>query len=195
MDPAPSQHDRACRAIHRILAEINERRDRGDFAGMARLFSRASFRTVYPGVEGGDVGHGTQRGEAEITAGFEAMVRTYGGDPRTAYLTTNTQIEVSPDATTATARSVYLVLQQVPAELDPFGAGFGLQPVSAGRYADRFELVGGEWWIVERVIVADFTGDRSRHMRLDPVDYGRAFVAGTTQPEAEAAEPPGRGGG
>lgn len=42
---------------------------------------------------------------------------------------------------------------------------FPLQPVFAGRYQDRFELVGDEWRWLERRVIADLYGDTSHHTR------------------------------
>lgn len=160
-------------AIERLLTLICERRDEGDFEGMAALFAHATFHTEYPGAPDG---HGTQQGAAEVLDAFRTMVVTYeNGRPRTQYLTTNTSIDIDEHAGTATAHSYFLVMQAVPAAVDPRGVGFPLQPVSSGRYHDRFERVDGEWRIVDRRIFADQTGDRSRHMRVDPLDYGREF--------------------
>lgn len=174
--PMPFDERQAITAIEHILYEICERRDAGDFEGMAELFAHATFRTIYPGVEGGDKGHGTQQGSAEVIDAFRGMVITYGGDPRTKYSTTNLRIEFDGDGLAATATSSYMVHQQVPADLDSGQGGYPLQTVSAGRYRDRFACVDGEWRLVERTITADLTGDRSRHMYRDPIDYGREFL-------------------
>lgn len=167
---------RAITAIEHILYEICERRDAGDFEGMADLFAHSTFRTIYPAFEGGEQGHGTQQGSAEVIDAFRGMVITYGNDPRTRYSTTNLRIEFDRDGLGATATSNYMVHQQVPPELDGGRGGYPLQTVSAGRYCDRFACVDGEWRLVERVITADLTGDRSRHMCREPIDYGKDFT-------------------
>jgi hypothetical protein len=99
------------------------------------------------------------------------------GGARTHYHTTNSIYDIDVEAGRAEVRSYYVVTQAVPAHLDRVGGGvgFGLQIVSAGHYVDRFECVAGEWQIVARKIFADLTGDRSRHMTMDPVEYGRQF--------------------
>jgi hypothetical protein len=167
--------DRARVAIEHILFTIAERRDAGDFEGMAVLFARSSFDTDYPDAPSG---HGVQQGAAEIAEGFRAMCHVYDeGGARTHYHTTNSIYDIDVDSGRAEVRSYYVVTQAVPPHLDHVGGGvgFGLQIVSSGHYVDHFECVAGEWQIVARKIFADLTGDRSRHMTMDPVEYGRQF--------------------
>ena len=87
--------DRARVAIDHILFTIAERRDAGDFEGMAELFARSSFETDYPDAPSG---HGVQQGSAEIAAGFRAMCHVYEeGGPRTHYHTTNSIYDIDVD--------------------------------------------------------------------------------------------------
>jgi len=166
--------DRARAAIDHILFTIAERRDAGDFEGMAALFARSSFDTDYPDAPSG---HGVQQGAAEIAEGFRTMCHVYEeGGARTQYHTTNSIYDIDVDGDCADVRSYYFVTQAVPAHLDHVGGvGFGLQIVASGHYVDRFECLDGQWQIVARKIFADLTGDRSRHMTMDPVEYGRQF--------------------
>lgn len=162
-------------AIDRILFTIAERRDAGDFEGMAALFARSSFDTDYPDAPSG---HGVQQGAAEVAEGFRAMCHVYDeGGARTHYHTTNSIYDIDVHAGRAVVRSYYFVTQAVPPHLDRVGGdiGFGLQVVASGHYADRFEYIDGDWHVVARKIFADLTGDRSRHMKVDPVEYGRRF--------------------
>src|SRR5205814_1209126 len=62
-----SESERVRVAIDHILYTIAERRDAGDFEGMAALFACSSFDTDYPDAPSG---HGVQQGAAEIAAGF-----------------------------------------------------------------------------------------------------------------------------
>ena len=55
-------------AIDHILYAVAERRDAGDFEGMAALFAHSSFDTDYPGAPSG---HGVQHGAAEIAENFD----------------------------------------------------------------------------------------------------------------------------
>lgn len=161
-------------AIDRILFEIAERRDAGDFEGMAVLFARSSFDTDYPGAPSG---HGVQHGADEVAANFRAMCHVFDeGGPRTQYHTTNSIYDIDDEAGRAEVHSYYFVTQAVPPHLDHVGGtGFALQVVSSGRYVDQFERIDGEWHVVARKIFADLTGDRSRHMKIDPIEYGRQF--------------------
>jgi hypothetical protein len=166
--------ERTRETIDHILYTIAERRDVGDFEGMAQLFARSSFDTDYPDAPSG---HGVQQGAAEIAENFRAMCHVYDeGGPRTHYHTTNSIYDINVDAGRAEVRSYYFVTQAVPAHLDHVGGvGFGLQVVASGHYRDHFERIDGEWNVVARKIFADLTGDRSRHMKIDPVEYGRQF--------------------
>ena len=166
---------RARAAIDHILYTIAERRDTGDFEGMAALFARSSFDTDYPNAPSG---HGVQQGAAEVAAGFRAMCHVYDeGGARTHYHTTNSIYDIDVQSGRAEVRSYYFVTQAVPPHLDHVGGGggFGLQIVASGHYLDHFERIGGEWQVVARKIFADLTGDRSRHMKIDPIEYGRQF--------------------
>jgi len=141
-------------AIERIVYGYADRVDAGDFAGVAALFARARYKgggPDDPGVEGA----------APVQKIFETMVRRYDdGTPRTKHVTTNLVIDVDDAAGTASTRSYYTVFQQV--------ADTPLQPIVAGRYHDRFAILDGEWWLVERVIFCDLVGDISRHLTIDP---------------------------
>ena len=76
-------------------------------------------------------------GTAPVLEILETMVRRYDdGTPRTKHVTTNLVIDADDDGTSATARSYYTVLQQLD--------DFPLQPIIAGRYHDRFEVLDGD---------------------------------------------------
>jgi 3-phenylpropionate/cinnamic acid dioxygenase small subunit len=88
-------------------------------------------------------------------------VRRYDdGTPRTKHVTTNLVIDTDESEGTATARSYYIVFQQLE--------GFPLQPIIAGRYHDAFARTDGEWRLIERVIFCDLVGDLSLHLTTDP---------------------------
>ena len=99
------------------------------------------------------------------------------GGARTHYHTTNSIYDIDADAGRAEVRSYYFVTQAVPAAPRSCrrSGGFALQIVASGHYVDHFECIDGEWQVVARKIFADLTGDRSRHMKMDPVEYGRQF--------------------
>ena len=57
----------------------------------------------------------------------------------------------------ARSRSYYTALQARPE--------VPLQPIIAGRWHDRLEKDGDQWWLVERVIYADLFGDLTHHIK------------------------------
>jgi len=141
-------------AVEHIVYGYAERIDLGDFAGVAELFSHATYKGGGPDDPG-------VFGAAAVLEILEAMVRRYDdGTPRTKHVTTNLVIDAADDAATATGRSYYTVLQQLD--------DLPLQPIIAGRYDDRFELLDGTWRLTERVIFCDLIGDLSRHLTTDP---------------------------
>jgi ketosteroid isomerase-like protein len=141
----------SARVIENLIAEYAELVDRGDFAGLGRLLTDATF-----GGEGDAAVHGHEA----IERTFRAMVRIYDdGTPRTKHVTTNVHVEVDEDNGTATARSYVTVFQALP-ELP-------LQPIVAGRYRDRFARQAGSWRFVERRFTTDLVGDVSRHLLVD----------------------------
>jgi 3-phenylpropionate/cinnamic acid dioxygenase small subunit len=138
-------------AIERIVYGYAERVDAGDFAGVAELFERATYKGGGPDDPG-------VVGSAPVLEILEQMVRRYDdGTPRTKHVTTNLVVEVDGD--TARARSYYTVFQQLE--------DFPLQPIIAGRYHDTFAW-SAEWYLMERVIFCDLIGDLSRHLTTDP---------------------------
>jgi 3-phenylpropionate/cinnamic acid dioxygenase small subunit len=138
-------------AISTLVFTYAERIDAGDFRGLAELFADAELTS-----EGDPV---RRRGTAEILALYEHFTRRYedDGTPKTKHVTTNLIIDVDEAAGAAGCRSYFTVLQAVPGALP-------LQPIVAGRYRDRFELVDGAWRFAARHILIDLMGDRSHHM-------------------------------
>jgi hypothetical protein len=168
--------------IKNLIFGVSMHRDRGDFATMAKLFEHATFQTHYPaGYPGVGLsreqfatrapgGHGVQQGTEQVAEIFKAL--TCVGDdglPNTHYTVSNLMLEIDDDAATADAWSYYTVFQSWP--------DFPLQAIAAGRYHDVFERVDGTWRFRSRDIFADHSGDLSRHMTLDPIEYGRRFTA------------------
>lgn len=141
-------------AVEHIVYGYAERIDLGDFAGVAELFAHATYKGGGPDDPG-------VVGTAPVLEILESMVRRYDdGTPRTKHVTTNLVIDADDDGQSATARSYYTVLQQLD--------DFPLQPIIAGRYHDRFEVLDGTWRLTERVIFCDLVGDLSRHLTSDP---------------------------
>jgi hypothetical protein len=90
-----------------------------------------------------------------VAAFYRSTVRLHDGSPRTKHLVANLVIDG------ATARSSYLVLQQV-------GDG-PLQTIITGRYEDRFVPApdGPGWRFEQRRFFVDLVGDLSQHL-ADP---------------------------
>ena len=143
-------------AISQLVFAYAERIDLGDFEGVAELLRHAEVTT---------------EGSPEVRAGYNAVLEMYrrstrryeDGTPRTKHLTTNLVVEVDGDGRGASARSYFTVLQAVPGAL-------ALQPVVAGRYRDRFEMVEGAWRFCARHIQVDLVGDLSRHLLFELPD-------------------------
>jgi 3-phenylpropionate/cinnamic acid dioxygenase small subunit len=136
-------------AIAALVYGYAERIDAGDLAGVAALFEQAVYRS-----ERG----GRYEGVAAVRDVLTRRVKLHDdGTPRTKHVTTNLVVEVDAAAGTATARSVFTVLQQT--------AAIPLQPIVAGRYHDRFVRDGGRWRFAERVIYMDLVGDLRDHLR------------------------------
>jgi 3-phenylpropionate/cinnamic acid dioxygenase small subunit len=136
------------RAIENLIATYAELVDDGDFEGVARLLTDATFTG----------GAGPVSGRTAIEKMLRDNLIVYeDGTPRTKHLITNLAIEVDEEAGTAVSRSYFTVLQALP--------DLSLQPIVSGRYYDRFERRAGQWRFVERRVQTDLVGDVSRHVR------------------------------
>jgi len=140
------------RVITELLYRYAELMDRGDLDGAAALFTHARVR-----VASGDHGIIDGDGLREI---WESTVILYAdGTPRTSHVISNPIVELDPDGTSATARSVYTVFQVV---------GGSLQAIVAGRYHDRLARVDDGWRFTERdYTLVDLVGDVSGHLRIE----------------------------
>ena len=165
--------------IENLIYELATARDRADWDGAARLFQDATFTTFYPAkypgvgnapedVHSREPGtHGAQTGFERTRHLFESTTKVHeGGLPFTLYLVANVIVDVESNRRTARARSYYVVFQSRLPDL-------ALQPISAGRYHDRFVRDGAVWHFAERVIHADLSGDLRHHLAMDPLEYGR----------------------
>jgi hypothetical protein len=139
-------------AIENLIYSYAERIDAGDLAGMAEL-AHGEVRN-----EGGGA---ARVGSAEVLEMYSAVTRIYEdtGTPRTKHVTTNLIIEIDEGKSQASCRSYYTVFQQTP-ELP-------LQPIIAGRYRDRFQIIDGSWCFASREIICDLFGDLSHHLLID----------------------------
>ncbi len=134
--------------IRNLLGRYCERIDAGDFVGVGELFA--------DGVLADEDGTVLAGGSDSVAAFYASVTKLHGdGTPRTKHLVIDTVLE--PDGDDAmNARSSYVVLQAVE--------GQPLQPIIAGRYADRFVLGPDGWRFAERRFVVDLMGDLSHHL-------------------------------
>jgi hypothetical protein len=134
--------------VRNLLARYCERIDQADFAGVGALFEHGALT----GPDGTELA----RGADAVAAFYAAGTKLHDGSPRTKHLVTNIDLSMDEQAGTATARSSYLVLQQV--------RDGPLQPIITGRYEDAFERVDDEWGFSERRFFVDLIGDLSEHL-------------------------------
>jgi 3-phenylpropionate/cinnamic acid dioxygenase small subunit len=144
----------SAREIENLLYTYADRIDRGDFDGVADLFTHGRIL----GMEDGP--------PESVFAGRDAVRRLYGGTtriyedtgtPKTHHVTTNARIEVDEDAGTASCSSYYAVTQATDA--------LPLQLIITGRYDDTFHRIDGVWWFDSRTMFVDQTGDLSHHLK------------------------------
>jgi hypothetical protein len=162
-------------AIERLLHEYHYFFNSGQFERLGQLFERATYRTEYPWSTSG---HGVQTGAEAVTRGFRTMVRLHDGLPRVQYSLSNIMIDVDEHAGAARSRSQFMGITGDRStwfgyvDVAPRKPGEGVISIfTAGRYDDRFARTEGAWHFTERVVYADFTGDRSSHLAIDPLDY------------------------
>lgn len=139
-------------AIENLVHLYAERMDAGDFAGVAALFAEADYVA----------GDGPPIRSAEVVERIlrELVIVHADGTPRTKHVTSNLIVEINGSERTATARSVFTVLQGI--------TGQPIRPIVMGRYQDRFANGDGGWRFRERRIHVDATGDLSQHLRNVP---------------------------
>jgi len=135
-------------AIRNLLGLYCEHIDAGDFARVGELFEHGALAD--------EAGSELARGSGAVTAFYEAGTKRHDGSPRTKHVVTNTVLDIDEEQGRASARSSYLVLQQV-------GSG-PLQPIITGRYHDTFERHEGSWGSAERRFLVDLVGDLSQHL-------------------------------
>jgi hypothetical protein len=136
-------------AIKALVHEYAFRLDAGDLDGLAALFEHAEL--------GSTVRPERMRGTEEARGYYRGVILYDNGTPGTMHCITNVTVHVEDDGAHASCRSYFTVIQTVD--------DFALQPIIAGKYADRFEKIDGTWWFTERIISPDLIGDLSRHMR------------------------------
>jgi 3-phenylpropionate/cinnamic acid dioxygenase small subunit len=147
-------------AIAELIYRYAELIDAGDFAGVGELLAGAVVT-----FEGNDREY---RGTERIRRLYEGSTRRYpDGTPMTKHVMSNVIVTSgeeggAAEATvkTAASRSYYTVFQAVPGEL-------ALQPIIAGRYRHRFELLNDQWHITGFHVIVDLLGDLGSHLLFD----------------------------
>jgi hypothetical protein len=137
--------------VRNLLGEYCERIDAGDYFGVGELFEHGALAD--------ERGTELARGAEAVRAFYAAGTLLHDGSPRTKHLVTNVVLDIDEDAGSATARSSYVVLQQV-------GDG-PLQPIITGRYRDSFERSDGRWRFAERRFFVDLVGDLRSHLAYE----------------------------
>jgi 3-phenylpropionate/cinnamic acid dioxygenase small subunit len=141
-------------AITSLMFRYAECVDRADFEGLGQLFEHGQIRSsAAADSENGMRGARIGKFYAETNRVHE------DGTLRTRHLCTNLLVDIDEGAGAATARSYYVVLQATPKL--PF------QPIVGGRYEDRFERRGSQWYFLDRLIHVDQIGDVSEHLSFD----------------------------
>ncbi len=136
-------------AITTLMYSYADCVDRGDFDGIGALFEHGEItqKSVAGAVVGADA----------VTALYHSTTRVHAdGTTRARHLNTNVMIDIDEVAGTATASSVFLVLQATDA--------VPLQPIVSGRYRDRFTRVAGTWHFTEREMNVEYMGNVSDHL-------------------------------
>lgn len=133
--------------ITALVYRYAELLDGGDIEGVVDLFAGAAWRSAATGE--------VRRGRDQIKSVYE-RVMLYDGTPRTRHLMTNLVIDLDEDATEATGRCAFTVLQGVD-------DGSPIEAILSGRYHDRYRRGPDGWQFAERVFIVDLLGDQSRH--------------------------------
>jgi hypothetical protein len=81
------------------------------------------------------------------------------GTPATKHVTTNLIVDEHPDGASASARSVFTVLQATPA--------LPLQVILAGTYTDEFVRDERGWRFADRLVRMQLVGDLSEHLVVE----------------------------
>lgn len=145
MAEPPAAHE----AIRNLLGRYCELMDGAQWEQVGALFAKA----LLVGPDGATVADGADA----VRALYQRGTKLHAGSPRTRHITANTIIEV--DGGTASARSSYVVFQGL--------AGFALQPIITGRYADTFVHDDGAWRFARRQFFVDHVGELSHHLTYE----------------------------
>jgi hypothetical protein len=157
--------------IHNVLVAVHTHFNMGEFDEMGRIFEHATLTTAYTWADQAIVVGGERIGE-----GYRRATRLHNGLPRVQYWLSNVVIDGDDANGVAKAESQYAALVGDESTWSgPHGmeaedhAKPPIQIFSVGRYHDDFERIDGAWRITNRMIYADLTGDRSLHLKTDPL--------------------------
>jgi 3-phenylpropionate/cinnamic acid dioxygenase small subunit len=139
-------------AITALLYRYAECIDAADFDGIGALF--ADGKITNEGYRGAIVGHDAVRDLYKGTNRVHA-----DGTLRTRHLAVNVFVDIDEDASTATARSAFVVFQATDA--------LPLQPIVAGRYHDAFARNGDGWHFTHRHILLEQVGNVHEHLTME----------------------------
>ena len=161
--------------ITQLMMRYCELQDAADFDRVGELFEHGSY--IIDGVS-------EYVGGPAIAGMKKQYDRTYAdGTLRTKHVTTNVIVDVDEGGESATARSYFVVYQQLP-ELP-------LQAIISGRYHDRFVRTGSKWGFAERRVLSDLIGNLTGHTIDSPLDRALAQQDSSKQQEGN---PHGRRG-
>ena len=138
--------------IQRLMYTYAECVDLAKFDELGALFAHGTI-----GAHGFD---SPMHGHAQIRDFYAATNKVHAdGTLRTRHLSTNAIIQFDGDGERASARSYFVVLQAT--------SSVPLQPIVAGRYHDKFHMIGGQWFFADRLVFVDQIGNMSDHLTFD----------------------------
>jgi hypothetical protein len=142
----------------------------GEFDKVEEFYRYTRMTTFYPWSDLALVGNPGEK----VEGGYGRNLHLYDGLPRVHYMLTNIVLDGNDDEGVAESSSQFVCLIGLP---DSWSGPHGIEPedyqeppiqiFAAGRYLDKFSRIDDRWRLVHRVCRADFTGDRSRHVKVD----------------------------
>ena len=160
--------------IHSIMVRIHMSLNQARWDDLAEIFDGATLMTKYTWSDVPLVAEGGRR----ISDGYRETIRLHNGLPRVQYTLTNVLLDGDDHAGTASSWSQYFAIagnertwnggRGVDGETGADAAR--LEVFIGGRYEDEFMRGERGWRLVRRTCHADFTGDRSVHLKLDPYE-------------------------
>jgi hypothetical protein len=160
--------------IHNIMVRIHMGLNQARWDDLAEIFDGVTLVTKYAWSDEPLVAQGGRR----IADGYRETFRLHQGLPRVQYTLTNVLLDGDDDSGRAGSWSQYFAIagnertwnggRGVTGETGPDAAR--LEVFIGGRYEDEFAKTDRGWRLVRRTCHADFTGDRSAHLEVDPYE-------------------------